>query len=235
MKRLLLPLLAAFALPTAVNAFPWGSDIVVKTDIGEKYIVKDSTVTEINMTKFKKQQNLLQEAKYEYSNYTSAMDEAANCAIEERKKYDYLKDVPLGNPPPKTIYEIRDNVYTWKPKYQKFYQQKLSINCGYKLERAKRKEKETNKATEEWNEYKNNLKKGDINNVKKFRFRPIFEDLNGKKVGLDYEEISCVNKNLSIEEQTRIIFLSGEKFPYIDGTAIEQMKAKVCEKYAKFE
>ena len=191
------------------------------------------------MTEFKKKENLWQAAKSAYSIYSSAMDDAANCAIEERKKYNYLKDVPLGNPPPKTIYEIRDNVYTWKPKYQKFYQQKLSINCGYKLERAKRTEKDTNKATEEWNEYKNRLKDfggidGDINNIKKFRFRPIFEDLNGKKVGLDYEEISCVNKNLSFKEQTRIILLSGEKFPYIDGTAIEQMKAKVCEKYAKF-
>ena len=44
MKRLLLPILAAFALPTAVNAFPW-SDIVVTTDLGEKYVVKDSAVT----------------------------------------------------------------------------------------------------------------------------------------------------------------------------------------------
>ena len=122
MKRILLSLLAALALPTAVKALPWGSDIVVKTDIGEKYIVKDSTVTEINMTEFKKKENLWQAAKSAYSIYSSAMDDAANCAIEERKKYNYLKDVPLGNPPPKTIYEIRDNVYTWKPKYQKFYQ-----------------------------------------------------------------------------------------------------------------
>ena len=39
MKCLLLPLLAALALPTAANAFPF-DDIVVKTDLGEKYIVK---------------------------------------------------------------------------------------------------------------------------------------------------------------------------------------------------
>ena len=43
-KRLLLPLLAVLALPTA-NAFPWNSDIVVKTDLGEKFIVKDSAVS----------------------------------------------------------------------------------------------------------------------------------------------------------------------------------------------
>ena len=41
MKRLSLPLLAAIALPTAANALPWGRDIVVKADLGEKYIAKD--------------------------------------------------------------------------------------------------------------------------------------------------------------------------------------------------
>ena len=48
MKRLLLPLLAALALPTAVNAIPWdkkNKDIIIKTDLNEEFIVKDSTVT----------------------------------------------------------------------------------------------------------------------------------------------------------------------------------------------
>ena len=38
MKRLLLPLLAALALPTAVNAFP---DIVQENLAGEKIVVKE--------------------------------------------------------------------------------------------------------------------------------------------------------------------------------------------------
>ena len=48
MKRLLLPLLAAIALPIVANAFPWDKkdeDIIIKTDLDEEYIVKDSTVT----------------------------------------------------------------------------------------------------------------------------------------------------------------------------------------------
>ena len=48
MKRLLIPLLAALALPTAVDAFHWdkkNKDIIIKTDLDEEYIVKDSTVT----------------------------------------------------------------------------------------------------------------------------------------------------------------------------------------------
>ena len=47
MKRLLLPLLSVLALPTTVQAFPWNKneDIIIKTDLDEEYIVKDSTVT----------------------------------------------------------------------------------------------------------------------------------------------------------------------------------------------
>ena len=48
MKRLLIPLITALALPAAVNAFPWdkkNKDIIIKNDLNEEYIVKDSTVT----------------------------------------------------------------------------------------------------------------------------------------------------------------------------------------------
>ena len=44
MKRILLPLLTAIALPTAVEANPFSGDIVLKTNLGEKYIVKKKTV-----------------------------------------------------------------------------------------------------------------------------------------------------------------------------------------------
>ena len=44
MRKFLLPLLAAVALPTAVNANPFSDDIVDKTPLGEKYIVKKTTI-----------------------------------------------------------------------------------------------------------------------------------------------------------------------------------------------
>ncbi len=44
MKRLLLPLLAALALPTAVNANVLTGEIVYKTEIGEKFLIKRSAV-----------------------------------------------------------------------------------------------------------------------------------------------------------------------------------------------
>ena len=51
MKRLLLPLLAALALPNAVNANIFNKNLTVKTNVGEKYIVKDSTVRSFEYTK----------------------------------------------------------------------------------------------------------------------------------------------------------------------------------------
>ena len=44
MKRLLIPVLAALALPTAVNAFPFGRDLEIKNTIGEKTLIKGATV-----------------------------------------------------------------------------------------------------------------------------------------------------------------------------------------------
>ena len=47
MKRLLIPLITALALPAAVNAFhrdKKNKDIIIKTDLNEEYIVKDSTL-----------------------------------------------------------------------------------------------------------------------------------------------------------------------------------------------
>ena len=44
MKRFLLPLLAALALPAAVNAFPFGRDLEIKNTIGERILVKGATV-----------------------------------------------------------------------------------------------------------------------------------------------------------------------------------------------
>ena len=40
----LFPLLAALALPTAVNAFPWNNDIVEENLAGEKFIVKEKSI-----------------------------------------------------------------------------------------------------------------------------------------------------------------------------------------------
>ena len=50
MKRLLFPLLAALALPTAVNSFPFGNDVQIENDVGEKILVKGTSVISSNQT-----------------------------------------------------------------------------------------------------------------------------------------------------------------------------------------
>ena len=51
MKRLLLPLLAALALPTAVNAFPFLKNLEFKNDIGTKVLIRGDNVKSVYLTK----------------------------------------------------------------------------------------------------------------------------------------------------------------------------------------
>ena len=44
MKKLLIPLLAALALPSDVNANPFSNDVIEQNALGEKTIVKKSTI-----------------------------------------------------------------------------------------------------------------------------------------------------------------------------------------------
>ena len=66
MRRLLLPLMAALALPPALEANPFSGDIVYKTDLGEKYIVKKSAfairgTNKISILKYKLSGKLFRE------------------------------------------------------------------------------------------------------------------------------------------------------------------------------
>ena len=51
MKRLLLPLLTALVLPTAVSALPFGNDLEIKNNVGEKTLIKGKTVSIKNLYK----------------------------------------------------------------------------------------------------------------------------------------------------------------------------------------
>ncbi len=94
MKRLLLPLLAALALPTAVNANPFSGDIVLKNDIGEKYIVKKTAVNvevedTIRLAKYSLSGQLLRElvTKYKNQNAISSAKIFEEGAIDREKNY----------------------------------------------------------------------------------------------------------------------------------------------------
>ena len=73
MKRLLLSLLAVIALPTAVSA----SEIVVETDLGEKYIVKESSV---RTSKFGKK-DVLEKIDYSVKNTATKFKECRESQV----------------------------------------------------------------------------------------------------------------------------------------------------------
>ena len=82
----------------------------------------------------------------------------------------------------------------------------------------------------------------------KISYRPIFVDLNGQKKALDYIHVACVNPKMdgtlmeAVNYGTSIRRFSGTENPFgypsmpLQGSTLakEIVKAKVCEKYAKF-
>ena len=193
MKGLLLPLLAAFALPAAVNAFPWSSDIVVKTDLGEKFVVKESAVNVIPL----------------------GVNDLIKIINEDGVK-------------------TRENFYKCNSIYGKDYQRQEGgysyCEIKYAMYFGKLHKQPSDIAIA-----KNAEKNIHLKNV---IFRPIFVDLNKKKIAYDYENIYCINPKL--RDQTIAIWDSYKKVKSyqpkkMSFTAYESMKVKVCEKYAKFE
>ena len=81
MRELLIPFLAAIAFPTAVNAFPWNKDIVVKTDLGEQFIIKDSAITVLNFGK----DEILKEIQTEFE--IEPIDLSSSTEVAKRYRY----------------------------------------------------------------------------------------------------------------------------------------------------
>ena len=181
MKRLLLPLIAALALPTAVNAFPWNSDIVVKTDLGEKYIVKESAVTV---------------STFSWDNEVNKIEEFIK---DKREYFDSCRSLK---------YFTEGDCRHWLSD-EETYKNKLDFAKAWR-------DKPTS--------------------VVLVRFRPIFIDLNNKKIAKDYTSNYCLNPNLSKSDEEEILFASDiYSFPNKNSpTALGVTRYKVCEKYAKF-
>ena len=193
MKRLLLaPLLLGF-IPS-VNAFPWSSDIVVKTDLGEKFIVKESAVRVIDKG---------------ISELIYVIDKDGEKTIKNFKRCNstYGKDYGRRTKGGFSYCEKEYGMYYGFPNMQSA-------------------DKDMASGEKEKTHFKNVI------------FRPIFEDLNKKKIAYDYENVYCINPK--IRDQTLAIWDKYKKIKSyqpkkISFSAYESMKAKVCKKYAKFE
>lgn len=196
MKRLLFAPLLIAGLQFPTNAIPWGGDIVVQTDLGEKYIVKKSAVT---VTPFTKEDLILLRDSY--------------------TPVDFCKERLM----PKSY--LITNAFC-RENYKRGLEKEMWVEHDKDIE---------------------TLKKSNLNMVaKEVRFRDIFIDLNGNKNPGSYKTVLCLNAKGIIasfpDETDRVPYLDAlirakvmDKTPNSKSNlAIEAVKYKVCDKYAKF-
>ena len=218
-------LITPFLLGTlpAANAIPF-SDIVVKTDLGEKYIVKKSAVYITNTFDDKDFISLVTEKIFKENGSRVTTLENAVQRLEKRM--------------------IRSDEGYEKCKKSKDFKKK---DCEYMYlseEFVKDNQSRLNYVQKNLSDVKQELKAlideetKDIFNGKHavmVNFRPIFQDLNNQKKGLDYSEIICINPVLKAKTSNHWSGkYSKNYFSRYSFLAMDSLKTKVCERYAKF-
>ena len=190
MKRLqLAPLLIALA--------GCSSDLVVKTDLGEKYLVKDSAVITV----------------------PNSLDDLISVikkdALKVREKYRRCV-VKYGERKEGEAYSYCERTYAFFNGFSNKHSADLNL---IELSQKNAPNPVSNDETL-WYD---------------IRFRPIFIDLNKKKNAGDYELISCLRKHyFTTVLGDKYLGLRARQPKEMSSTAYESMKAKVCDKYAKF-
>ena len=175
MRKLLIPLLAALALPTAVNANPFSGDIVEKNALGEKIIVKKTTVDASNTFRVKDKLKLLNESPASWDYFVKQMQgyqkewesKYSNCLLNEKESW-----CNLVQKYPETIKDYQDEA----AKYESY------------------KNEAENRIKEFAPKYKNfNLE--EIIYIK-VKYTPIFENINKIKVVQPQAELKCWNESI---------------------------------------
>ena len=218
MKRLLIPLLATIALPTAVNAFPF-SDIVIKTDVGEKYIVKNKT---IKLSLYETKNSLLEYSNKNFEIEKNPIEKVLNEYIDKEENSEELVEKCKSSSFSKSLY-IADTCEAEFGDISHFQQMQS-------IKRANIKSIEL-KYLPERKVIKNEQEK-DIYKI--FRFKPIYQDLNNKKTVMNTEFVTCINPKL---QQETLDFISKDEIQrkVLDFDIYEDIKSRICKKYAKFK
>ena len=173
MKHLLLPLLAALALPTAVNANWLSGDIVETNAVGEKTIVKKGTIRlEKNTVN-----DRYEEYKYYLNMYKKDIAKGQERIIKAKKEYEDC----LAKEEKRWCYPLADNIQLWKDY--------LKDNERWLQESTARYQPILLKY-ENWNGTGNEVLSTTI------YYTPIFEDINKKKTILKEESVECANKSM---------------------------------------
>ena len=210
MKRLLLPLLTALALPTAVNAFPFGNDVQTVDDVGRKTLVKGSSITTSKKT---------------FEDLYPLIINYWNNQIEKEKMHRSRA----------TLTKEKESMEL----YKKWKNKKLIELQKYSLNKATQDVKESDKRLEEnINIKKRGMKeiaeiKADETSpeihVINVLFRPINIDLNRNKTVLPQMYYSCLNPELKFTVKNKWRIYDPEFKEYSN-----DLYTKVFNKYAKF-
>ena len=216
MKRFLLPLLAAFALPTAVNANWLSGDFVWTNSVGEKTIIKKET---IKLEKFtvNDRYNLLEKDNAES---LRIIDNNVNLY---RRKIDSAKsryDKCLKFNTQYYCSYILESIASYEAKIDKqksleeqidnYFHVQTLLNHDWKLMRNKWFIKNT----------------GDEVVSTTIYYTPIFEDLNGIKTVGYRRNVVCDNL---FRDFSFISIYHSDK-----NKGLSSLERKICNKYAKF-
>ena len=222
MRFFLIPLLSSLMLPTTVRAFPWNQDIEIVNDVGEKIIVKESTITTQNLFKndllklFEKKKDSLEQS-------------VASSSRSLASTNNYLYETLYSN---KRLYcqkgwrrqeFLCNNTVDLIQTYEKTQERQQNTMYGYKEE------------LEELETKKKSLLQDESNIIHKVvvYFKPIFVDLNQTKTVGSIEKVYCLNSDLKKEYQKywydfvssaeRLLFSYGE------------LSKKLCQKHANID
>ena len=231
MKRLLLaPLL--FFLTSCSN------DLTIKSNIGEKHIIKESAVKIKNIFKKSDYINLVSEKIIrDYERNIKISKDYTQCLIDR---------MPSGND--QYIYRGCDNMHLFQIKeWQKIYNKALFDLFPLNLDLYYKKAEELYQDKTRFRYVDKNLDyfKTEINQKVKNKtqnafngihavtisYTAIFQDLNNQKSALDTKEIICLNPELSKEESRNW----HKKYYRMKIRDHDLISIKVCGRYAKFK
>ena len=228
MKRLLVPLIAAIALPTAVNAFPFWNDVQTENNVWEKILVKGSTIN-VQPLYAKDLKNNIEKTIKRFESYAN-------------KEKEYVKDLEnsLAIANKNLLASKRESVNKENSKGYRAYFKDVKIpewtNRVYEyenkvLEAKKSIEPYTNAINLATNDLFGLKDSSNIIHKNKIYFKPILIDLNGQKTVQPERSTLCLNPKLD----SKLVGLWNKyKFPSEEYLELEELNKKICTKYAKF-
>ena len=215
MKRLLLPLLAALALPTAVNAFPFGKNLEFKNDIGTKTLIKgDSVYSEYLVVEDLKKSI----SNYKRVNFDLYEKQRSSKKLRRDNALNSLKYYEKGG-----ILEDEKDA-----KESKQYWENTAKEHDLAL---KNLEKKFNEINNEANLSLEKLNKDQFIKIHavNLSFMPVLVDLNNNQTIQSEVNLTCFNSQLT--KELREIWLN--YYEYVGGESERELA--ICKKYAKFK